>query len=226
MDTLYLTNTIMDGERMQQTILYARVSTSEQTLEHQITQASAAGFKIDDVVSDNGVSGVTTKLSERPQGRRLFDMLRSGDLLIVRWIDRLGRNYADVTDTIRFFMSKGIVIQTVINRMTFDGATTDPMQMAIRDAMISFLAASAQAQVETTKEAQKAGIAHAKQNPAKYLGRKPSYSENQIVQVLHLNQQGKTASQIARDTGLSRQTVLRITENPNKAFERVSKWGV
>jgi putative DNA-invertase from lambdoid prophage Rac len=39
-----------------QTILYARVSTSDQTIGHQQTQAEAAGFKLDRVVSDDGVS--------------------------------------------------------------------------------------------------------------------------------------------------------------------------
>jgi putative DNA-invertase from lambdoid prophage Rac len=35
-------------------VLYARVSTTDQTTAHQITQAKAAGFKIDKVVSDEG----------------------------------------------------------------------------------------------------------------------------------------------------------------------------
>jgi putative DNA-invertase from lambdoid prophage Rac len=65
-------------------MLYARVSTLEQTIDHQRTQAEAAGFRIDKVVSDDGVSGVSVPLAERPQGRRLFDMLRTGDMLVVR----------------------------------------------------------------------------------------------------------------------------------------------
>ena len=89
-------------------------------------------------------------------------MLRKGDTLVVRWIDRLGRNYQDVTDTIREFMRRGVVIRTVINGMTFDGASKDPMQQAVRDALIGFMAAQAQAQAEVTKEAQRAGIAHAR----------------------------------------------------------------
>jgi putative DNA-invertase from lambdoid prophage Rac len=54
------------------TILYARVSTIEQTIEHQRAHAESAGFVIDDVVSDNGVSGVHTRLADRPEGKRLF----------------------------------------------------------------------------------------------------------------------------------------------------------
>src|SRR5215212_5667855 len=141
------------------TILYARVSTSDQTTTHQKTQAEAAGFKIDRVVADEGVSGVSTRLSERTEGRRLYDILRAGDTLVVRWVDRLGRNYQDVCDTIREFMRRGVVIRTVINNMTFDGATKDPMQQAVRDALIAFIAATAQAQAEATREAQRAGIA-------------------------------------------------------------------
>src|SRR3954470_11682947 len=80
-------------------ILYARVSTADQTIAHQRSHAEAAGFRIDDVVADDGVSGVSTRLAERPQGGRLFDMLRDGDVLAVRWVDRLGRNYEDVSDT-------------------------------------------------------------------------------------------------------------------------------
>jgi putative DNA-invertase from lambdoid prophage Rac len=76
------------------------------------------------VVADEGVSGVSTKLHERPQGKRLFDMLRRGDVLVVRWVDRLGRNYTDVVDTIREFMRRGVIIKTVINGMVFDGSTS------------------------------------------------------------------------------------------------------
>jgi putative DNA-invertase from lambdoid prophage Rac len=115
------------------TVLYARVSTAEQTLAHQRAQAEAAGYRIDEVVADHGVSGVSTTLADRPEGRRLFDLLRAGDTLVVRWVDRLGRNYRDVTDTIREFMRRGVVIRTVINGMVFDGATNDPMQQAVRE---------------------------------------------------------------------------------------------
>jgi putative DNA-invertase from lambdoid prophage Rac len=139
-------------------VLYARVSTTDQTTAHQVTQAKAAGFKIDKMLSDAGVSGIATKLCEREQGKRLFDMLRTGDTLVVRWVDRLGRNYTDVVDTIREFMRRGVIIKTVINGLTFDGSTTDPMLQAVRDALIAFMAATAQAQVEATKSAQRAGI--------------------------------------------------------------------
>ena len=68
---------------MSQIILYCRVSSLEQTIAHQEAQARAAGFAIDHVIEDHGVSGVNTKLADRPNGRRLYDMLRRGDVLVV-----------------------------------------------------------------------------------------------------------------------------------------------
>ncbi len=206
------------------TILYARVSTAEQNLGHQRTQAEAAGFQIDEVVADDGVSGVSSHLADRPQGKRLFDMLRRGDTLVVRWVDRLGRNYQDVTDTIREFMRRGVVIRTVINNMTFDGATKDPIQQAVRDALIAFMAATAQAQAEATKEAQKAGIAAAREKIEAYRGRKPSYDRAKLDEVSAMIGQGLGASAIAAASGLSRTAVRRIIESPQEAEAALARW--
>lgn len=209
---------------MSKTILYARVSTADQKLDHQLAQAQRAGFEIDDVVSDHGTSGVSTKLAERPEGRRLVDMLREGDTLVVRWVDRLGRDYQDVTETVRAFMAKGVTIRTVINSLTFDGTPSDPMQKAVRDALIGFMAASAQAQAEATKEAQKAGIEAARANPQKYRGRAPSYDLEAFEQVLRLADAGEGNSAIARATGLSRQAIIRIRADPAKYREALERW--
>ncbi len=208
-----------------QTVLYARVSTAEQTIEHQRVQAEAAGFRFDRVIADRGVSGVSTRLAERPEGRRLFDILRAGDVLVVRWLDRLGRNYADVTDAVREFMRQGVVIRTVINGLTFDGSAADPMQTAVRDALIGFMAATAQAQAEATREAQAAGIAHARGEGRGYLGRKPSYTRAQLDTVRDLLGQETNVSAIARAAGLSRQAVYRITADPGEAEAALLRWG-
>jgi putative DNA-invertase from lambdoid prophage Rac len=209
-------------------ILYARVSTAEQTIDHQLAHAKAAGFTIDEVVADNGVSGLHSRLVERPEGRRLFDKLRASDVLVVRWVDRLGRNYEDVCDTIREFMRRGVVIRTVINNFTFDGATRDPMQQAVRDALIAFMAATSQAQAEATKAAQRAGIEHAKQRgDHAYIGRKPSYSRDQFNKVrAMLGKQTVGIAQIAKETGLTRQTVYRIKGDPAGAEAALAAWGM
>lgn len=216
-----------DSEWPMQTVLYARVSTADQTISHQEKQARDAGFTIDRVVADQGVSGVSTPLAERPEGKRLFDMLRAGDVLVVRWVDRLGRNYADVTETIREFMRRGVVIKTIINRMTFDGATTDPMQQAVRDALIAFMAASAQAQAEATKAAQAAGIEHVKATePNAYRGRKPSFTRSQMETVREMLAQDAGISVIAKSTGLSRQAIYRVKDAPAEAEAALMKWGM
>lgn len=207
-------------------ILYARVSTLEQSLEHQRTQAEAAGFSLDEVVADHGVSGVSVRLKDRPEGRRLFDKLRRGDVLIVRWVDRLGRDYEDVTGVIRHFMQKGVVIRTVINNMTFDGATADPMQRAVRDALIAFMAATAQAQVEATKAAQRAGIEARRGDAERYRGKKPSYDRQAFSLVAAMLVRGCGASEISEATGLTRQTVLRIRSDPAKAEASLARWGL
>jgi putative DNA-invertase from lambdoid prophage Rac len=208
------------------TVLYCRVSTLDQTLEHQREQAKKAGFKPDLVLADHGISGISTRLRDRPEGKRLFDVLRENDLLVVRWIDRLGRNYQDVTDTIREFIRRQIRIETVINRMTFDGTTTDPMQQAVRDALIGFIAAMAQSQAEVIKEAQKAGIAHAQSNDegTKYRGRKPTFSFEQFKFVQDLLRQGIPISAIAQTTGLKRQSVYRIQAKPQQQMAALLTW--
>jgi DNA invertase Pin-like site-specific DNA recombinase len=99
------------------------------------------------------------------------------------------------------------------------------MQMAVRDALISFMAASAQAQLEATKEAQKAGIANAKEKSAEaYKGRKPSYNREQMKTVLDLSAKGTGIAEIARTAGLSRQTVYRIVEDPAAAEKALTMW--
>ena len=207
-------------------IFYGRVSTLEQSIDHQVAQARAAGFQIDEVIADHGISGVKFRLAERTEGRRLFDKLRSGDTLVVRWLDRLGRSYDDVVDCMRHFIRGGIIVRTVINNMTFDGATTDPVQQAVRDAMIAFLAATAQAQAEATKIAQQAGIAEAKNDPRKYAGRKPSYDRTMVETVRGLLCQGQGASAIAKATGLSRQTVVRINQAGGNVEHVLARWGM
>lgn len=208
------------------TFLYARVSTADQNIGIQRMQAEQAGFVIDQVVADDGVSGVGVPLKERTEGRRLFDLLRRGDVLVVRWVDRLGRDYKDVTENIRDFMNRGVVVKTVINTMTFDGATEDPIAMAVRDALIAFMAATAQAQAEATKVAQKAGIAAAQERDDAYRGRKPAFTTKAMDTVLAELEKGTGATGAAKAAGVSRQTIYRIKADPAAARAALAAWGL
>lgn len=157
----------------------------------------------------------------------MLDKVRRGDLVVVRWVDRLGRNYEDVTETIRHLMRKGVVVKTIINAMTFDGSTKDPMQMAVRDALIAFMAATAQAQAEATKEAQKAGIRKAKETDGaatKYKGRKPAFGRQQLNQAIELMTAGTGPATIADLVGISRASVYRIKADPGAMSAALAAW--
>ena len=77
------------------------------------------------------------------------------------------------------------------------------MQRAVRDALIAFMAATARAQAEATKEAQRAGIAHAKANgdARAYKGRKPSYSRKQFESAQAMLGKSASVGEVARSTG-------------------------
>jgi putative DNA-invertase from lambdoid prophage Rac len=88
------------------------------------------------------------------------------------------------------------------------------------------MAATAQAQAEATKEAQRAGIAHAKANgdARVYKGRTPSYSRKQFEHARGLLGQAKGVGDIARITGLTRQTVYRIKDDAASAEAALVTW--
>ena len=113
--------------------------------------------------------------------------------------------------------------------MTFDGSTTDPMQCAVRDSLIAFLAATAQAQAEATKSAMHAGIAHAKATNAKaYLGRKPSYDRASLDRICAALDSPSPPSlgQLAKAFGISKQTAFRISKDRQAAMTVLDTWGL
>ena len=71
---------------------YARVSSQEQHIDRQLLALEEFGVPRRHIFIDHQ-SG---KDFERPQYRRLLKRLRSDDVLVVKSIDRLGRNYAEI----------------------------------------------------------------------------------------------------------------------------------
>jgi putative DNA-invertase from lambdoid prophage Rac len=100
--------------------------------------------------------------------------------------------------------------------------------VAVRDALIAFMAATAQAQAEATKEAQRAGIAYAKANSEAraYRGRKPSHSRKQFERAQAMLGNSEGVGEIARTLGLTRQTVYRIKDDPASAEAALAIWGM
>ncbi|WP_439138048.1 recombinase family protein [Roseicyclus sp.] len=210
-----------------QTILYLRLSAVEQSTSAQRHQAESAGYLIDKVIADHSVPGVSTAFSEREGGKRLFESLRDGDVVLVRWLDRLGHNYDDIQRTMSLFFERGVTVKTIINGLTFDAQPKDAEQKTIRDAMMSFMSAMAQAQAISNREAQAAGIANAKaRNPTAYKGRKPSYTRENIDHIKQMSDDGVGVNEIARRLGLSKFLVSRINKNPSAAYDALERWGI
>ena len=77
---------------------YARVSTTEQNADRQLLALEEFGVPRRHIFIDHQ-SG---KDFERPQYRRLLRKLRTDDVLVVKSIDRLGRNYSEILEQWRF----------------------------------------------------------------------------------------------------------------------------
>jgi hypothetical protein len=78
------------------------------------------------------------------------------------------------------------------------------------------------------KEAQRAGIAHAKANgdARVYKGRKPSYSRKQFEHAQAMLGKSASVGEVARALGLTRQTVYRIKDDPAAAEAALATWGI
>lgn len=73
---------------------YIRVSTDEQNIDRQLDALGKIGLERKNIFIDRQ-SG---KNFERPAYKRLLKRLKSGDLIIVKSIDRLGRNYEEILE--------------------------------------------------------------------------------------------------------------------------------
>src|SRR5262245_52059923 len=82
-------------------------------------------------------------------------------------------------------------------------------------------------QAEATKEAQRAGIAHARANADRqpYKGRKPSFSRKQFENVQAMLGKSASVGEVAKTVGLTRQTIYRIKYNRAAAEAALATWG-
>ena len=95
---------------------YARVSTSRQALDSQLRVLQEAGVKPHRIYTDQ-VSG---RSLERPGLNTLQQKVENGDVVLVRKLDRLGRNTADMIRLIQKFDQNGVAV-----RFLDDGITTE-----------------------------------------------------------------------------------------------------
>lgn len=152
-------------------IYYGRISTTDgQSSASQLEDAKAHSIDKRDVFIDEGVSGYHVAPEDREQWRKAEHDLRHGGILIVRWLDRISRRYDELHRTMRRLMEQGVRVECTLNGMWFDGREEDPIQKAMRDAVLAFMAAQGEADYRNRAEMQRRGVAIAKA-AGKYTGR-------------------------------------------------------
>ncbi|EMW1812248.1 TPA: recombinase family protein [Escherichia coli] len=176
---------------------YARVSTSQQSLDIQIRALKDAGVKANRIFTD--------KASGSSIDREGLDLLRmkveEGDVILVKKLDRLGRDTADMIQLIKEFDAQGIAI-----RFIDDGISTDGEMGKM---VVTILSAVAQAERQRILERTNEGRQEAKLRGIKF-GRRRTIDRSQVE---IMRSQGIGATDIAREMKIARSTVYKISDN-------------
>src|SRR3989440_2755653 len=175
-----------------QRIGYIRVSTLDQHVERQLE-----GIAVDKTFIDHASGKDTT----RPQLALLMSFVRAGDTVIVHSMDRLARNLDDLRRIVRTLTDRGVRIEFVKEHLAFTGEDS-PMASL----MLSVMGAFAEFERALIHERQREGIALAQQRGA-YKGRKKALSQAAVVQLRERLTTGISKAQVARELGISRQTL-------------------
>ncbi len=148
---------------------YIRVSSKEQNLDRQIVAMRAFGIPDERVYMDRQ-SG---KDFDRPSYKKLIRKMRPGDMLVVKSIDRLGRNYEEILSQWRILTKEKQIAVVVMDMPLLDTRQNrDLTGTLIADIVLQLLSYVAQAEREFIHQRQAEGIAAAKRRGVKF-GRKP-----------------------------------------------------
>jgi DNA invertase Pin-like site-specific DNA recombinase len=139
---------------------YIRVSGKDQNPERQLIALRECGIREKDIFFDK-MSG---KDFERPQYMKLFKRLKKGDLLVIKSIDRLGRNYGEILEQWRKITKEiGADIQVLdmplLNTYSIHENLTG---VFISDLVLQILAYVAETERSFIRQRQAEGIAAAK----------------------------------------------------------------
>ena len=190
--TLCLSNDL--GDRKMRLFGYARVSTSTQCLDIQIKALLEAGVNPNRIFTDKS----TGKHADREGLKLLILKLEEGDVILVKKLDRLGRDTADMVQLVKKFNEMGVAL-----RFLDDGISTEGN---IGKMVVTILSAVAQAEYQRILERTNEGRIEAKAKGVKF-GRKPTVDQQKV---LELRQKGVRASQIAKQLSIGRSTVYKI----------------
>ena len=179
---------------------YARVSTSQQSLDVQVKALKAEGVRANRIFTD--------KVSGSHVNREGLQILRlkieEGDVILVKKLDRLGRDTADMIQLIKELDDMGVAI-----RFLDDGISTEG---TMGKTVVTILSAVAQAERQRILERTNEGRLEAKAKGIKF-GRKPTVDKDK-VRTLH--GQGVGATEIARRLKIGRSTVYKILTSDQK----------
>lgn len=138
---------------------YIRVSSTDQNEDRQLIALTEIGVPEKDIFMDKQ-SG---RNFDRPQYQKLVKKLKSGDLLYILSIDRLGRNYEEIQSQWRILTKeKGVDICVLDMPLLDTRQGKDLMGTFIADLVLQILSFVAQSERENIRKRQKQGIAAAK----------------------------------------------------------------
>lgn len=191
---------------------YVRVSSRDQNEERQIIAMHEFGVDDKQIYMDKQ-SG---KDFERPQYRKLMRKIKTGDTLVIKSIDRLGRNYDEILVQWRFITKQKQVAIVVLDMPLLDTRQNrDLTGTLIADIVLQLLSYVAQTERDFIKQRQKEGIAAAKARGVQF-GRTPMERPADYDQIKTLWFQEKiSAREAGRQLGITHKTFLRWVNSDN-----------
>ena len=180
---------------------YARVSTSGQDTDRQVTDLLAAGVRRDDLYTDQGVSGAR---ASRPEFDRALTALEKGDTLVVTTLDRLGRSTANMLSLAAELRGRAINLK-VLNLGGGAVDTATPMGSMT----FTVMAALAQMELDIKRERITDSVSKRRAAGKDLGGRRAQFTDSQVMNARRLIEGGQPGTQVARDLGMSRATMYR-----------------
>ena len=185
---------------------YVRVSTREQNEARQMAAMREFGVREQNII----VEKQSGKDFNRPRYQRLVRGLRADDVLVVKSIDRLGRNYEEILEQWSHITKNREAAIVVLDMPLLDTRQgRDLTGTLIADIVLQLLSYVAQTERENIRRRQAKGIAAAKAAGVRF-GRKRLSLPLGFENMVRLWQAGGvSASRAARELGVSRDTFLR-----------------
>lgn len=185
---------------------YARVSTKEQNMDRQIKALKDFGVMPKNLFVDRQ----TGSDFERPSYKRLMRKLRVEDVLVVKSIDRLGRNYAEILEQWSVITKvKGAAIVVLDMPILDTRKEKDLIGTLVADLVLQIMSYFAQVERDFIKQRQAEGIAAAKARGVKF-GRPKIHIPENFAEMKAKWQAGKISSrQAGKELGVSYHTFLR-----------------